>query len=337
MTLFRHAVPYGAHARRKVTQGSGLVELKAEDFPALFRNADRASLDGQRQFTRATGARLWAAVLAAVAAIFSNLLMAGDVEVFGLVAAAFFVVALGLEVWLLADRPEKEWYDGRALAESAKTLTWRFAVGGAPFPVHDDDVEASARFSEELAALREDAPDVNIVLTGADVVTEAMRALRHEGADVRRASYIEGRILDQQAWYARKAEHNNRRAKLWKLVLIALELVGVILALVKAFGYLDVDIASVTSAAIGAGAAWLGVKQHESLARSYTFASSELWLVAARLREITDEHAWAAEVADAEEAISREHTMWRAARLASGAAMVRHHTHRHTSQGDHRS
>lgn len=310
-----------------------MVELTSEDFPALFRDADRTSLDGQRQFIRATGARLWAAVLAAVAAICSGLLMAGEVEVFGLVAAAFFVIALGLEVWLLADRPEKDWYDGRALAESAKTLAWRYAVGGAPFPVENDGAEASGRFSEELAALREDAPDVNIVLTGSDVVTTKMAELRRQPADARRTVYIEGRILDQQTWYARKAEYNTRRAKLWKLVLIALEFLGVILALVKAFGYLHVDIASVTGAAIGAGAAWLGIKQHESLARSYTFASSELWLVAARLREITDERAWAAEVADAEEAISREHTMWRAARLASGAAMVQRHHHRHTSRG----
>ncbi|MCW3039715.1 MAG: hypothetical protein JWM31_1620 [Solirubrobacterales bacterium] len=305
------------------------MELTSEDFPALFRDADRTSLEGQRQYTRATGARLWAAVLAAVAAISSNFWLAGEVEVLGLVAAAFFVVALGLEVWLLADRPEKDWYDGRALAESAKTLAWRFAVGGAPFPVQEADADASLRFSEELAALREDAPDVNIVLTGADVITEKMHALRQQDAAVRREAYIRGRILDQQSWYAGKAEYNKHRAKTWKLILIALEFAGVILALVKAFGYLEVDIASVTSAAIGAGAAWLGVRQHESLARSYTFASSELWLVASRLREVDDEHAWAAEVADAEEAISREHTMWRAARLASGAAMVRRHTHRH--------
>lgn len=301
------------------------MELTSKDFPSLFRDADQASLEGQRQYTRATGARIWAAVGAAVAAINSSWLLAGDVEVFGLVTAAFFAIALGLEVWLLADRPERDWYDGRALAESAKTLAWRFAVGGAPFPVSDTD--ASRRLGEELANLLEDAPEINILPKGAEVVTAKMAKLRRDTSAVRRRVYIEGRVLDQQTWYANKARYNVRRAKLWKLVLIALELIGVILALVKALGYLHIDIASVTSAAIGGGAAWLGVKQHESLARSYTFASHELALIASRLQEITDERQWAVEVADAEEAISREHTMWRAARLASGAALVRPRRH----------
>jgi hypothetical protein len=305
------------------------VELAPEDFPSLFRDADRASLRGQRRFIRATGARLWAAVLAAVAAICSNLLIAGEVEIIGLVAAAFFVVALGLEVWLLADRPEKPWYDGRALAESAKTLSWRFAVGGLPFPLGDES--SADRFDDELNRLHKDAPEANIVPTGTDVITKKMAELRSQPMEVRRSTYLLGRISDQQGWYARKAEFSERRASRWKLILIALEFTGVIVALVKAFGFLHVDIASVTSAAIGAGAAWLGVKQHESLARSYTFASNELSMIESRLEKVPDERAWAAEVADAEEAISREHTMWRAARLASSASLVLPPHHRHRS------
>jgi hypothetical protein len=53
-----------------------------------------------------------------------------------LAAVATVVALVGaviVEIWLLTDRPEQAWYDGRALAESAKTLAWRFAVGSAPF------------------------------------------------------------------------------------------------------------------------------------------------------------------------------------------------------------
>lgn len=304
-----------------------MLDLTSDDLPTLFRDADRDSIAGQRQYIRATAARLWAVVLAAAAAIFSNFLKVGEVEIFGLVAAGFFVVALGVEVWLLADRPERDWFDGRALAESAKTLSWRFAVGGAPF--HVDDADAARRLEEELANLLEDAPEINILPSGTDVVTKKMAKLRSQPGEMRRNSYIQYRILDQQTWYAGKARFNAHRAKLWKMVLIAFEFIGVVLALVKAFGYLHIDIASVTSAAIAGGAAWLGVKQHESLARSYTFASHELALIASRLHDVPDERAWAVEVADAEEAISREHTMWRAARLASGASPVRRRSHRH--------
>lgn len=36
-----------------------------------------------------------------------------------------FIAALLVELWLWPVRPDKAWYDGRAVAESAKTLAWK--------------------------------------------------------------------------------------------------------------------------------------------------------------------------------------------------------------------
>ncbi|MEU1012302.1 hypothetical protein [Streptomyces sp. NPDC005890] len=65
----------------------------------------------------------------------------------------------------------------------------------------------------------------------------------------------------------------------------------------------------------GAGVAWFAVRQYETLGRAYTFAATELSIIHGRLSQ-ADEDGWAQEEADAEEAISREHTMWRASRGA---------------------
>jgi hypothetical protein len=43
------------------------------------------------------------------------------------------VVILSTELNVRSVRPEDRWYDGRALAESAKSLVWRYSVGGLPF------------------------------------------------------------------------------------------------------------------------------------------------------------------------------------------------------------
>jgi hypothetical protein len=32
-------------------------------------------------------------------------------------------------------KPEQNWYEGRAAAESAHTLGWKYSVGANPFPV----------------------------------------------------------------------------------------------------------------------------------------------------------------------------------------------------------
>ena len=46
---------------------------------------------------------------------------------------------------------ENEWYDGRAAAESAKSLTFKYAVGGAPYGV--EDAGAKHRYAEALAGM----------------------------------------------------------------------------------------------------------------------------------------------------------------------------------------
>src|SRR5262249_55792131 len=121
---------------------------------------------------------------------------------------------------------------------------------------------------------------------------------------------------DQQEWYSRKAYWNSSRARLWAIGLVAAELAGVVAALLRGLGALNLDIAGVAAAVVGTGVAWLSLKQHDHLGRAYAFAANELGIVYSNLELVDDEKVWAADVADAEEAISREHTMWRASRSA---------------------
>lgn len=288
--------------------------LRDEDMPDLFHGADKASLRAQRSFIAATRARLTLAVLAAVLAVFATDVSQGHVDAVGIGAACAFVGALAVEIWLLADRPEEVWYDGRAVAESAKSLSWRFAVGGTPFPRHEP--HALQYFGEQLAELLEDAPNTRIRPSLDNAIPQLIVDLRTQPLAVRREAYREGRIHDQQLWYARRASRNESRARAWKLGLIVVEVLGAVAAVLKAFGFLHADLTSVASTVLGVGVAWLAVRQHDAQARAYSIASHELAIVASRLDEPHNERAWGVAVAEAEEAISREHTMWRAARVA---------------------
>ena len=68
---------------------------------------------------------------------------------------------------------------------------------------------------------------------------------------------------------------------------------------------------------VAAGAAWMALKQYAPLAAAYTTTAGELSLQTRHLLE-TPEAEWPTAVADAEAAISREHTMWLASRTAAG-------------------
>lgn len=290
------------------------TRLTSGDLPGLYQAAGQASLLGQKRYLAAARLRFVLIVLAAIGGVLVLKVDAIGLDIGAVLVVLALIIAVFVEIWLLTVNPEQAWYDGRALAESAKTLGWRYAVAGAPYGKDDDPADPERRVVDELGKLLQDAPATSIAPSAAPAISTAMRALRTASFADRKRVYVEDRIVDQQKWYSGKATYNQKRAYTWRLVVIAIELAGVIAALLRAFGVVEFDLTGVLSAMIGAGVGWLAIKQHDALGRAYTFAANELMIVKARLDRVSGEVQWADEVADAEEAISREHTMWRASR-----------------------
>ena len=286
--------------------------LTDDGLPGLFHVADAMSLRGQRDYLNALRARLVLAVAAAVCGVFA--VEVGSVDVAAVGTGVALLVMLLVEQHFRGSSPETKWYDGRALAESAKSMGWRFAVGGSPFPLGEDEREVELRFIQQMGQLLKDGPNSGITPPDRPTISQAIRDLRRAALATRKDTYIADRVSDQQAWYASKAVTNERRARLSQRLLYGFAFGGIVAAFARAFGYIWFDLAGVAAALIAAGAAWAGTKQYSTLARAYAYASTELGIVKDRFALVRDEATWAAEVADAEEAISREHTMWRASR-----------------------
>lgn len=291
------------------------VHLPESALPGLYHAADRASIAAQRRFLFASRLRLGLLVAAATAgAVPSSEPSRTSDEVGGAATAIALLGAILVEFWLQSTRPERTWYDGRALAESAKTTAWRYAVGGAPFPAWLDAQSADRRLTDRLAALLQDAPASAIGPAIGAAITTEMRALRGSDLEERRSVYLRERIDEQKSWYATKAHRNESSASRWRIALLVLESAGVLAAFGRATGRVQFDLAGIVAALGAAFVAWLSLKQHESLARAYSYAANELGIAASRLHNVRDEAEWSAEVDNAEEAISREHIMWRASR-----------------------
>lgn len=286
--------------------------LTEEQLPALFKAANSASLRGQHSFLIATQLRLGALLFAA--ALGATVGEIGPPDWFAAAAVAGFIVAVGVELYLLVARPERTWYEGRAAAESVKSLAWRYAVGGQPFPIDVPNVDKTF-----LSRLREILTDLHQVTLDAGVrdgeqISHAMQQLRGEATDSRRAAYRLGRIDEQRDWYARKSEWNDARARRLRLAAIALEGAGLLAGILTIVGYVRVDLLSFFAAATATVAAWLQTKQHETLGRAYAITSQELALVRSDWNTGRTEEEWAQFIDKAEEAISSEHTLWRASR-----------------------
>lgn len=285
--------------------------LTDADLPGFWRDADAASKSGQTWTLRYERLRLGGSLLAALGAVFS--FRAGRLDLAASVILLGFMMALIAELAAWAQSSAELWYDGRALAESTKTLAWRYAVGADPFPIALDQPEAQDLLRERLAKIAEEASERITMTTPGSLVTPGMQALREAPFEERREAYVKGRTEDQQGWYATKAGNNRKRATSWRIALVSAEVVALVLASMRVFGGWDVDLAGFMAALIAAGAAWVAVKQFSPLAAAYSMAAMELAIQADKLESIP-ENDWALVAADAEEAISREHTMWLASR-----------------------
>jgi hypothetical protein len=266
-------------------------------------------------FLAGTGGQL---VAVAIAALFGALSWTqGNVRLSALISAGAFGIALIMRLFLTSTHPERAWYDGRALAESMKTLSWRYCVGGEPFGLSAGN--ADELFSKRTAEVMGLFPDLGLRTASiTPQITSSMRTMRSESLDDRRGAYEAGRIVDQQRWYSGKADWNRRRARAWAGVVLAAECLGLGFALLRAGGVVEIDGLGVIAAIAAGAAAWLQVKQHDALSRAYAVAAQELANVRSQIGGQADETTWARFVDEAEEAVSREHTPWRASRGVRG-------------------
>jgi hypothetical protein len=281
--------------------------MQEQDFPALYRSADSLSLASQTHFFRALRGHLVMLVVAAILSIVS--IPHWSVAALQLIA---LLGALGCSIYLFSMRPDRLWYAGRAVAESIKTVTWRYVCRAEPF--QKDDSNARNDFRQTLKAIVEQNREVCQSLTehlDGDQFTPVMEQMRSRSLEERRATYADCRIKDQLAWYARKAAFNRRMSKGFFWALIATNSVAVLCAILRIvivdqpFWPTDVFVAAAASLL-----SWMQAKRFSELAASYALAAHEISLIKGQSLLPDTPEKFSLFVGDAENAFSREHTQW---------------------------
>ncbi|MFD6823477.1 DUF4231 domain-containing protein [Streptomyces sp. NPDC060085] len=285
------------------------------DLPSIYRAASESAQRGQDLLLRLTKWRLRFVVLAALAGVLYSVEALETLlqRSFAALSLALFLGALASEVLLLNERPDKAWYSGRALAESIKTLSWRFMVCAEPFPKIMPLVEAERSFRVALREILSLHP-VRLVPEESPQITEKMEAVRASNLDCRMRFYMQHRIIAQQRWYSEGARVAERKSWRWKRCLIGLEVAGAGGALFVLMGFGFPDFGGVLAAVIAGCVAWVEVRQFDSLAEAYSLTAAELALIHDSGSAVETEEVWSRYVVSAEQGISREHTMWLARR-----------------------
>ena len=293
------------------------MTLTDADLPPLYDAADRSSTEAQALFLRLTRGRLLGLIGAAFFGIYTWKWGGSGIDWSGVLGSLCFVLALFVELFLYRLKPEQTWYQARAVAESVKDLSWKYAVGGEPFNIAaDTEIDFNDLFLGRLNSLLEVVKDLDFIApTSSEAqISQKMRDMRASPFDERKANYEKGRIADQQNWYQAKATRNRERAGGWTLSMLFFEIAGFAGGFLKALGLIQGDLLTFSTIIVASIAAWLQTKQHRTLATAYAIAALELSSVRAKIAAQNTEAEWAKFVSDAEEAISREHTLWKASR-----------------------
>jgi hypothetical protein len=320
----------------------GLTLHYFNDMPELFKRADQASIKARAAFFTWMAAELTLLSLAAAAALFAvfktpeipfgpldytlppilgaTRISITELSYAGLISGLFAVSALAVRFYRNAKHFDTQWYEARAAAESAKSIAWRYAVGGRPFPLGGDETATDRllvqRLDDTLADVAHDLKQLTTTFTPDQNITPAMRQLRITSLATRQAAYDTGRLLDQEKWYQGKVNTLTRIAQRWHWVLVAIEFIGTLGALAIAAHLITFNIQSVAGAVASAIISWVQAQRYTDLAASYGVTRSELSSIREGVQKQTTDGQWSTFVDEAEEACSREHRLWRATRDA---------------------
>ncbi|MBM6596342.1 DUF4231 domain-containing protein [Microvirga pudoricolor] len=278
------------------------------DYPALFLDADGGSDQYQRKFLRLIRSEY---VVLFLASLFSMSFF-NDV-IYNLIYAGVFFIGLLILLVRAQSKPEQQWYRCRALAESVKTLTWRYMMHAAPFQAND--AGAKLRFRDELHEMfrenKETAREITSDWSGNHQITEKMGDVRSLSLVDRMQFYLQHRVDEQRIWYSRKATFNRDSAKIWIAVSGVVYFLAGCMVLTRIarpeWVHWPIEpLIVIAASAVG----WMQIKKFNELAAAYTVAAHEIGLIRPKADGVSTDEEFSEFVNDAEKAFSREHTLW---------------------------
>lgn len=286
------------------------------DYPSYFQAADAISVSAQKTYLWLNQCNLCLVVLVAASATLC-VLMPKFQSIICIITGLALIVSVILTIIIRVKKFEDTWYDGRALAESCKTLSWRFMCKSELFEESVYNVEQVfiRRVKELFGEFDSLCKELNAETLSKPIISETMKKIRALSLSERKAFYIKNRIDEQISWYARKAEYNKRKyALLSNLVIVTLILAVVFVVMLLLHPNLSSSVIGLLTTVATSIFSWLQIKQHQELKRAYTVTVEELNVIRSLVKEEMTEKEFSQFVLDSENAMSREHTLWLAQR-----------------------
>jgi len=284
--------------------------MKDSNYPALYQAADTAAVRAQKHHLRSFKTYVVLAILGAVFSIPSI----NSKEV-ACTAALVFIAGLSVSVFMAIRKNESIWYEARAVAESVKTVSWRYMMGTEPFDLSMSDAAVRDKFRILLKSILNEHKELGLAFISdalsADQLSERMIDIRHLDLVNRKEVYLKERIQEQRTWYTKKSKYNRKTGAIWFWILVLAQGIVVTLSILRIafpdWKYWPTQIFVIAGTST---LAWIQLKRFRELAASYALAAQEIGIAQILLDGISSDKDFSDFVRDTENAFSREHTQW---------------------------
>ncbi|MBH0063889.1 DUF4231 domain-containing protein [Psychrobacter sp. SZ93C1] len=287
------------------------------DFPTVFCMADKCSIDSQKEYLNKIKLNAFLGTISIGLALFT------DTSKISLALLVISLVFCVISMWsLVSEQKEKSWYRSRALAESVKSLTWKYIIGGEPF-IHDLNIDkVNKDFIIKIKGLREEHKlifrDMIISDDNLSIITEKMKKIRSFSDKQRAEYYLKERIQSQKEWYIKKSKYNGKRSKFWSHTIVVLLVCALVFAVLKSifpeYKYYPIELCIFLSTC---SFTWLQTKRFNELNAAYNLTAHEIADIEVEMTRIINTNLfenYPEFISDCETAFSREHTQWLARR-----------------------
>ncbi len=287
------------------------MKFEDKDLPGLFQSADTASIKEQQKFFKGI---FWYLMLLIVAALFAFFADDYPNPIFKIISTVLFLLTLFIMVWLRVSRPDDIWYNGRAVAESVKTRSWRWMMRAEPYFDCDNIEIVRKHFVIDLKTILKQNENLigklGISASVEEPISAKMIEVRMLNLSDRFNFYRQERITNQAIWYTNKSKFNEKRAEMWFWTTVSLHSLAILLLLYNIYdpnAKLPIEVVAVAASSV---LTWLQAKKHNELSSSYSLTAHEIILIKSEITIIKSEEDLSEYIMNCENAFSREHTQW---------------------------
>lgn len=278
-------------------------------YPAIYKEADDISNRTQKYYLILL--RVFLFLLLASSVLFSYF---GDVSIARLLLALLSIAVVVISFLFSGYNFQGIWYNARAVAESIKTISWRYAVRAEPYDI--DDQQAKKEFIATIRHILEMNHDFQKHISarhGAEgQIPENQTGIRGKTLQERKKLYLNDRVIEQRNWYGRKSKWNGSRAVMYSIALVVSAILLCTLLFLDVAGVkmpIQYPIEPILTL-ISILFTWVQTKKYRELEKSYALANHEIGFIESEIDSIDTEKQLSDYVINAENAFSREHTQW---------------------------